>query len=458
MTKVFMNGRWIGVTDILSHDLAKKYRLMRRQGKIDLYTSIYVNVMTLDLYFSTEQGRITFPLLVVEGHDSENGQDVLLTDEDLRGLTFGTVTIEDLEKRGVIDYITCDEQDNTLISEDYKTLRENAHNPLLKFTHCQIPQGILGYTTLSTPFGNYTDTVRVSYMTNHARQACGWPTLNFGYRCERKLYVQTYVETPLIQSVITPHCYPIGTNLMVAYCPYEGFNQEDSAIINKSSSDRGMMSIMHYTYLDAVLEKGEQITNPNAANTQLIIHANYNKIIDGLPLVGTIINRDDVVIGRIQELGKQGNVMKYKDNSVVYKMIEPAVVRSILPELNSEGKKVFNVKLNSYRKINQGDKIASRYGNKSIASNVIPACELPCTIDGEIPDIIIDAQGISKRMLLGQINECIMSLLATKLGATIDGTTFSHIDHYALEKALNECGIYDWGFKKMINGITGEEY
>ena len=457
-TKVFINGKWIGLTDVIGHTLAHKYRLMRRRKEIDLYTSIYVNSMSLDVFFSTEQGRIVFPLLVVDGHGTERGQDVLLTDNDLKGLTFGTVTIADLEDRGVIDYITCEEQDNTLIAEDYKTLRENAHNTTLKYTHCQIPQGLLGYTALSSPFGNYTDTVRVSYMTNHTRQACEWPTLNFGDRCERKFYVQTYIEYPLVQSIITPHCHPFGTNLRVAYCPYKGYNQEDSAIYNASSSDRGSIAIMYYTYLDATMEKGDYLMNPDASNTQLAIHVNYSKLFNGLPKKGTIIVRDDAVIGRVQEISSKQSNFKYKDNSVIYKASEPAVVDSIIEEINTDGKRVHKVKLRSYRKICQGDKVSSRYGNKSIASMIIPACELPCTVDGEIPDIIIDAQSISKRMMLGQINECIMSLLATKLGATIDGTTFSHIDYQALEKALNECGIYDWGFKKMINGETGELY
>jgi DNA-directed RNA polymerase beta subunit len=457
-TKVFINGKWVGLTDVIGHTLAHKYRLMRRRKEIDLYTSIYVNPMSLDIFFSTEQGRIVFPLLVVDGHGTEKGQDVLLTDKDLKGLTFGIVSIKDLEDRGVIDYITCEEQDNTLIAEDYKTLRENAHNPVIKYTHCQIPQGLLSYIALSSPFGNYTDTVRVSYMTNHTRQACEWPTLNFGERCERKFYVQTYIEYPLVQSIITPHCHPFGTNLRVAYCPYKGYNQEDSAIYNASSSDRGSIAIMYYTFLDATIEKGEFIMNPDASNTQLAIHVNYSKIVDGFPKKGTIIMRDDAVIGRVQEINSKQSGYKYKDNSVIYKANEPAVVDSILKEINSEGKRVYKVKLRSYRKVCQGDKVSSRYGNKSIASMIIPACELPVTVDGEIPDIIIDSQGISKRMLLGQINECIMSLLATKLGATIDGTTFSHIDYQALEKALNECGIYDWGFKKMINGETGELY
>lgn len=456
MTRVFINGKWIGVTPVVTHDLAKKYRIKRRKGEIDLYTSIYVIVMTLDIHFSTEQGRIIFPLLVVE--DTDHGQDILLTDKDLVGFAYGTTTIEQLEQRGVIDYIAPEEQDNCLIAEDYKTLRMNAHNELLRYTHCQIPQGLLGYTALSSPFGNYTDTVRVSYMTSHARQTCGWPTLNFGYRCERKLYVQTYVEYPLIQSVVTPHCYPNGTNMMIAYCPFEGYNQEDSAIVNASSCDRSMATITYYTYVDAILEKGQKIMNPDASNTQLIINANYSKIKNGLPEKNTIINRDDVVIGRVMETNKEGHGVKFIDQSVVYRMSEPAIVVDHLPEINSEGKTVHKIKLRACRRITPGDKVSSRYGNKSIASNLLPACELPVTVEGEIPDVIIDAQGISKRMLLGQINECVMSMLAAKIGAVIDGTTFSHIDHDALKIALEECGIKEWGFKRMIAGRTGEEY
>jgi DNA-directed RNA polymerase beta subunit len=483
MTRVFTNGRYIGVTAVIAHDLARKYRILRRHGEIDKYTSIYVNVMTLDIYFSTEQGRLVFPLLVVKDYKREmefdelvenltngdfhptgrkvtraQGQDIMITDKDLEDFAFGRITVDDLEKRGAIEYITPDEQDNCLIAEDYRTLRENAHNPTVRYTHCQIPQNIFGYTALTSPFNNYTDTVRVSYMTNHTRQACGWPTLNFGYRCDRKFYVQTYVENPLVQTIVTPHTYPHGTNLMVAYCPFEGLNQEDSAIVNASSIDRGLMSITSYTYVDAVIEKGETITNPNAANTQLILNANYSKIINGLPKVGTIINKDDVVIGRIMESGKEGTIIKYIDHSIVYKMIEPSIVDSVYTEINSEGKHVKKVKLRSYRRFIQGDKVSSRYGNKSIASNILPACELPVSVDGDIPDIIIDSQGISKRMLLGQINECLVSTLAAKLGAVIDGTAFSHIDHTLIQETLEECGVDNWGFKRMINGRTGEEY
>lgn len=460
MNKVFVNGKWIGVTEVNSHRLADKYRQKRRVEEIHRYTTIYVDIMTQDLMFWVDIGRVIRPLLVVQAadpNDLKSTQDLVLTQEDVDGIRTGRMTIQDLEKKGAVDYISAEEQENCLIAQSYKQLWENRNNPLLRFTHCEIQQAIFGLAALVAPMGNHTQAQRITMLTNHARQTCGWPALNYPYRYDKGLLVQNYCDMPLARTIANNHIYPIGQNLIVAFMS-AGFNQEDSAIVNKATIDHGKLTASYYTYEMTVKEKDEIITTPRSVDTYETKAASaYEKITNnGRPVPGTIINKDDVVIGKVLRLNKEYGKYSYVDKSLVYRGNQPAVVSEVIESSDADGADFIKVILRSYRPVNQGDKMSSRSGNKSIVGLIQQSSDMPFTDSGLVPDIILNPHAIPTRMIIGQLIESVLSKLCAIKGTTMDATSFSTINLDEVAEELKKYGVHPHGYDYMTNGKTGE--
>lgn len=460
LIKVFVNGKWIGVTKVNAHLLANKYREKRRAEEIHRHTTIYVDVMTQDLLFWVDIGRVIRPLLVVQPKDTTNPasiQDILITQEDIENIRIGKSTITDLEKKGAIDYISAEEQENCLIAQSYAHLWENRNNPLLRFTHCEIPQALFGLASLICPRGNHTQAQRITMLTNHARQTCGWPALNYPFRYDKGLLVQNYCDNPLVKTLTNNYIYPIGQNLIVAFMS-AGFNQEDSAVFNKASIEHGKLTVSYYTYEYTVKEKDEIITTPRAVDTYEARAASaYEKVgTTGRPTPGTTINKDDVVIGKVLRLNKEYDKFSYIDKSIVYRGNQPTVVSEVIESSDADGADFVKVMLRSYRPINQGDKMSSRSGSKAIAGLIQQSADMPFTDSGLVPDIILNPHSIPTRMIIGQLMESVLCKLCAIKGITMDATSFSTINLDEIAEELKKYGVHPHGYDYMTNGKTGE--
>ena len=105
-----------------------------------------------------------------------------------------------------------------------------------------------------------------------------------------------------------------------------------------------------------------------------------------------------------------------------------------------------------------GDKFSSRMGQKGVIGQALPHEDMPYTSSGIVPDIIVNPHAIPSRMTIGQINECLLSILCTLTGKRGDGTMFrgTSIEHICEE--LCKAGYERYGRVKLHNGFTGEEY
>lgn len=455
MSRIFVNGRIIGVTSLNVFDVAAKYRDMRRKHLIHFETTIFVDILTTDLRFFTDAGRLIRPLLIVAPGPSPN--DLVYTAEHARQLVSGEIDIFDLEKMGVFEYIAPDEQDNLMIAQNYETLRRNT-SELIKYTHCEIEQAIYGLVALTSPFSNRTQPQRITIMTNQAKQACGWPLLNWQFRSPRKFYMQTYCEMPTVKTITNDFTNPNGANVIVAYMSYRCMNQEDCSVINKSSAERGKFGVMNHTNVKLVFEKNYINKSPIENNVTPKMNVNYSKLVDGNVRINDIITHNDALIGCIEGISKDYNTIKYVDHSEVYKGTETMQVIDVIKTINEDGKLFVKVALVSYRPLNIGSKISSRHGNKSIVGSCIPEIDLPFTRSGIVPDLIITPHGIPKRMIFSQLIETAMAKLCVAKGSVTDATTFTHIDLNQLNDELKKFGINYMGYEPIIDGVTGEEY
>ena len=397
LARIFVNGEWVGCATS-AHALAARYRALRREGRaVDPSTTIALDPVTNEVEFWLDVGRLRRPLLIVDNNIAaydeaclarhawraggakgaeppavEFVQNVRYTPEHARAILAGTLSLADLLRDGVVEYITPEEQENCLIAESIVRLREARHDVTRRYTHCDIEQAIFGLAALVAPYGQHTQPTRVTYETNHARQTGGWYALNWPFRTDKNRFFQLYNEIPLVRTLAHWMVPANGVNVIIAYMSYGGDNQEDSAIVNRASTQRGLFEGAFFRYELAELEKGEAFGTPDRLATKnLKPNANYEKLVDGFIRPGSVVTYGDVLIGRVARLGRAGVApagaeYQYTDRSIVYRQHEPAVVEAVLQPRGANDEVFGVVKLRYDRPLRTGDKLSSRSGNKCL--------------------------------------------------------------------------------------------
>lgn len=380
LTKVFVNGDWVGCC-LDFNEFSTRYRNMRRENKIHYLTTISFDVKTNELYFWVDIGRIIRPLIIVYNNEEEYyksnktiefKQYLKLTKDHILKLNMGLINYEKLLDDQVIEFISPEEQQNCLIAKDIETLNLAINDPLLRYTHLDISQAIIGIPGLTSPFSNHNQAARVVFQTNQVKQTCGIPCLNFPYKSYKEMHLQVYNQKPLVKTIANKYYAPIGMNSIVAVMIYGGYNQEDSLIVNQAAVDRGLFTTHHFTFEKTELEKNEEFTNPDPSITSDIkAYSNYDKLVNGVVPPGTYIESGDIIIGKISKLNKndQYDNFKYYDKSIVYKYDEPAYVWDVIKGRNEEDNLFCKIIFKSARKVEMGDKFCLTNDHEVLTSN-----------------------------------------------------------------------------------------
>lgn len=463
LTKVFVNGDWIGCCKN-AKQFVNRYIMKRRKDEIHFTTSIIWELTLQKINFWTDGGRLLRPLLIVYNNEEEYlktkgktkfKQYIKYTPEMSEKLQSKEITIDDLRKQQVLEYVACDEQ--VYISENIKKLIKHENDPTHVFTHCDIDQAILGIVTLASPFGNHSDAVRNTLYTAHRRQSCCWYALNYADRMDKDASVQHYCQKPLITTIVDEHIsYPNGQVPMVAIQLYNGWGQEDSIIVNKNSVDIGMFSVSNYTYFESTLDKFEQ-WGVNPAITIGTENKNYSKLDGNFARQGEIIEKNDIIISKSAKLNKETGQFTHIDKSIRYNRNEIGYVDDrIIPEKDNDVL-VAKIKVRSERYLDVGAKLSSRTGNKGIVSKLVRRDDMPYTKDGITPDLIINTHSIPTRMASNQLLEMFLGWLAILTGKQIDATIFRELDFDGVQKMMREYGFTSNGYHTMYDGKTGKE-
>jgi DNA-directed RNA polymerase beta subunit len=469
LAKVFVNGDWIGCCK-QPFELARKYRMKRRRDDIHHLTTIVCELSIREVYFWTDVGRLMRPLVIVYNNLAEyidnwrNGdrtvkfkQWVKLTKNHIRGLQSKKLSMDDLRKQRVIEYISPEEQENTYIADNIDILRSRQYDLQHRHTHCDIDQAIFGIVTLAAPMANHSNAVRNTMYTNHRKQSAGWFALNFPFRIDKNVTFQHYCERPIISVFADSLTSPNGHNTIVALALHGGENQEDSIKANQSSIDCGAYNAAHYNYEKAELEKGEQFGNPDYARTMDIKKdAIYEYVHNGFIAEGTIAKKGYVLIVKAAKIPKPVDQFLYIDKSIVYKREEQVYIERVITTRNDEDALIAKVKWRANRPMCVGDKFSSRTGNKGICATKVPRCDMPYCEDGLVPDLIVNAHSIPTRMAVNQITECVLGQLAARKGSFIDATSFRKLDIDGAVAELEKRGIKYGGHRRMYNGKTGD--
>jgi DNA-directed RNA polymerase subunit beta len=291
---------------------------------------------------------------------------------------------------------------------------------------------------------------------------------------------------------ITSSELSLGQNVLVGYMPWQGYNFEDAILISERLVYDDIFSSIHIERykieIDQDLELSEQTTK-NIPNLNFSEVKNLNE--DGIVRVGTFVRPGDILVGKVisnntSEQLPESKLLRaifgakakgVKDNS--YRMPEGdygRVIETITFNRRTKGTYKFEkiyVFLAQIRKIQVGDKIAGRHGNKGIISRILPRQDMPFLPDGTPIDILLNPLGVPSRMNVGQLYECLLGFAGDKLNARFKILPFDEmygleISRILITKKLRQASIvkneswlfnpYAPGKTVLIDGRTGMEF
>jgi len=467
--KVFINGSWVGTTKE-PIELYKSLKEKKHKGIINIYTSIVFNYKTKEIIICNDAGRLIRPVLKVRDNK------ILLTEDIMKQMKTGELQWDDLLTdcripESVIEYIDPREQNSNMIVMNVKKLYEKDPNFVHNYTHCEIhPSIIFGILASCIPFPEHNQAPRLTYQCAMGKQAMGVYVTNFDSRMDKTAYVHTYGMRPLVDtrlmSAINLHKIPSGAQVIVAIMTHTGYNQEDSILFNKGSVDRGLFqATIYHTEKDEDKKiHGDQEIRckPDPTKTKCMKFGNYDKVNDnGVIPENTLVEDRDIIIAKVLPIKENRNnhtkVIKYEDQSRIYRTKEETFIDKNYIERNGDGYNFAKVRLRTVRKPVIGDKFSSRHGQKGTIGNIIPEADMPFTEEGMRPDIIINPHAIPSRMTIGQLKETVLGKVLLELGLFGDGTSFGDFEIKDICKELQKIGYESKGDEILYDGLNGEQ-
>ena len=474
-SKIFINGSWVGITNN-PEDIMERLIGQRRKACISKEISIVNNFMNKEIRIYTDSGRSLRPLFVVEKYKNENNETssrLKITKQDIRDLTDQKMKFDDLVDNGVIEFLDVEEEESSMIAMKITDLVNNRHY-CTTYTHCEIhPAMILGVAASIIPFPDHNQSPRNVYQSAMGKQAIGIYSTNFNMRMDTLSYLLFYPQKPLVvtQSMefLKFKALPAGINAIVAIMCYTGYNQEDSVIMNQSSIDRGLFrSAFFRTYtseqrIESKL-KNEQFEVPDRRQVSKYRMGNYGKLdCEGLIPPGTKVRGDDIIIGKTgliqyDEDDEKAEIIKRKtDLSEAIRPSEEGTIESVMLTTNRSGYTIAKVKCRSVRIPQIGDKFASRHGQKGTIGMTYRQEDMPFTMEGITPDIIVNPHAIPSRMTIGHLIECLNSKVAALRGLEGDSTPFTSVTVDRIANHLHQLGYQKHGNETIFNGFTGRK-
>jgi DNA-directed RNA polymerase II subunit RPB2 len=310
LTRVFLNGSWIGVVDVdKTEGMISELRAAKRSGRIHIHTGIVWKNQFRELWLTTEAGRFIRPLYYAAALMEIYKNDALIREVNSINNWSRLLHWTTPGGHNLIEYVDAGETDCAYIAMDPHDLLKN-----VGYTHCEIhPSMMLGTVGSIIPFPEHNQSPRNAYQCSMGKQAMGIPALNYRNRFDAFTHVLTYVERPLVSTYMSKYLgsdiLPTGQNVVVAIMIYSGYNQEDSNMMNRAALDRGRYrSTFYRTYKDEERKnqssgEEERFCKPLNEETKHIKNANYEKLEeDGFVKENTYVTPDDILIGKVVPL------------------------------------------------------------------------------------------------------------------------------------------------------------
>jgi DNA-directed RNA polymerase subunit beta len=272
----------------------------------------------------------------------------------------------------------------------------------------------------------------------------------------------------------------LGQNLLVAYMSWQGYNFEDAIIISDKVVEEGYFDSIHIeSYITDVRETKlgpETVTRdiPNVGEAKL-----KDLDTDGIVRVGATVHEGDILVGKITPKGETeltpeerllqaifGDKAKdVKDSSLRLpggaggKVVDVHIFdRAAGDELSTGVMKQIEVFVAQTRKMQVGDKMAGRHGNKGVVARIVPKEDMPFMEDGTPVDIILNPLGVTSRMNIGQILETHLGWACQLLGIKIATPALDGISPDQITGFLKAAGLPEEGKVQLLDGRSGEPF
>jgi len=272
----------------------------------------------------------------------------------------------------------------------------------------------------------------------------------------------------------------LGQNVLVAFMPFDGLNFEDAIIISQRMvQDDSYTSIHIETHQIDVRDTklGPEVVTQDIPNVSEESLADLDE--EGVIRIGAEVGAGDILVGKITPKGETELSSEERLLRAIFGEKARDVKDTSLRVPNGAAGKVVDVKILSrekgddlpagvttqiyvavaeLRKIQVGDKMAGRHGDKGVISKIMPIEDMPHLEDGTPVDIILNTLGVGTRMNIGQILETHLGWAAKALGYKIASPVFDGIKIDQIKAELKKAGLPEDGKAQLYSGYTGEPY
>lgn len=272
----------------------------------------------------------------------------------------------------------------------------------------------------------------------------------------------------------------LGKNMTVAFMTFNGYNYEDAVILNENLVKDDKFTSLHLEDYEMQCRETklgpEEITRdiPNVSE-----EARRNLDENGIITIGTEVREGDILVGKVTpkgmaELTSEEKLLhaifgektrEVRDTSLRVPHGGDGIVHDIKiysrkdnDELPAGVSKVIRVYIIQKRKIQVGDKMSGRHGNKGVISLILPQEDMPYLPDGTPVDIMLNPQGVPSRMNFGQILEIHMGMACKKLGVHIATPVFDGAHINDIKDMMKEAGMDEDGKTVLYDGRTGDPF
>ena len=321
--------------------------------------------------------------------------------------------------------------------------------------------------------------------SNHGTCINQHPIVNVGERVHGRKYDESghIVESPTVLAdgpATDQGEIALGRNILVGFMTWEGYNYEDAVLLNERLVREDLYTSIHIEEyeLDARDTKlgPEEITRdiPNVGDDAL-------KDLDerGIVRIGAEVHAGDILVGKVTPKGETDltaeerllraifgeKAREVRDTSLKVPHGESGIIvdakvfsRENGDELGPGVSMVVRVYIAQRRKIQVGDKMAGRHGNKGVVSRVLPQEDMPFLPDGTPLDIVLNPLGVPSRMNIGQVLEVHLGYAAKTLGYKVATPIFDGATYEVIQEELVKAGLDPEGKSWLYDGRTGERF
>ncbi len=272
----------------------------------------------------------------------------------------------------------------------------------------------------------------------------------------------------------------LGRNVLVAFMPWMGYNYEDAILISERVVKEDLFTSIHIEEFDVEVREtklGMESITRDIPNVSEEAFADLDD--EGVVRVGAIVRPGSILVGKVTPKGETDITPEYKLlNSIFGEKAKNVKDTSLRVPHGTEGtvvdikrlrredgdelapgvEEVVKVFIAKKRKLQEGDKLAGRHGNKGVVSRVLPEEDMPFLPDGTPVDIVLNPLGVPSRMNLGQILESNLGWAAESLDSWYSTPVFESVTNDEIEEYLEKAGVPTNGKTMLYDGVTGKPF